>query len=97
MSYFTFHQSQCLSINKNAICLGKRDSKPCCLLKLTLDSTDERANILKHKLKLKAEQNSTHIHKLFTTPDLTPLEYRKNNALKKTVRQNKQSPKYLYY
>ena len=35
---------------KTAIHLGKKDSKPCCLLKLTLGSLDDKTEILKHKM-----------------------------------------------
>jgi len=51
-------------------------------LKLTLSSLDEKANILKNKLKVKLAQNPDHIRNLFVTPDLTPLEQRKNIALR---------------
>lgn len=70
---------------KNAIRLGRKDSRPCRLLKLTLDSLDERAKILKRKLKFKADQNPEHVRKIFITPDLTPLEQRRNNALRKQL------------
>ena len=70
---------------KTAIRLGKKDSRPCHLLKLTLSSLDEKAKILKCKLKLKADQNPEHIRKIFISPDLTPLEQRRNNALRKQL------------
>ena len=75
---------------KNAIYLGKRESKPCRLLKLTIDTLDEKTKILKYKLKLKNEQNPQHVRKIFISPELTPLEQRKNNALRqKLVDMNK--------
>ena len=70
---------------KTAIRLGKKDSRPCRLLKLTLSSLDEKAKILKRKLKLKADQNPEHIRKIFISPDLTPLEQRRNNTLRKQL------------
>ena len=70
---------------KNAIRLGKRDSRPCRLLKLTFSTLDEKAKILRHKMKFKADQNPEHVRKLFITPDLTPLEQRKNNALRQQL------------
>ena len=42
---------------KSAIRLGKKDSRLCRLLKLTLSALDEKAEILKHKLKLKADHS----------------------------------------
>ena len=70
---------------KTAICLGKKDSRPCRLLKLTLSSLDKRAKLLKCKLKLKANQNPEHFRKIFISPDLTPLEQWRNNALRKQL------------
>ena len=70
---------------KTALRLGKKDSRPYRLLKLTISSLDEKAKILKCKLKLKADQNPEHIRKIFICPDLTPLEQRRNNALRKQL------------
>ena len=81
-SLFLTYLSVSASI-KSAIRLGKRGSRPCRLLKLTLGSLDEKAKILKHKMKLKAEQNPEHDRKVYISPDLTPLEQRRNNALRK--------------
>ena len=67
---------------KNVIRLG---SRPCRLLKLTFSTLDEKAKILRHKMKFKADQNPEHVRKLFITPDLTPLEQRKNNALRQQL------------
>ena len=36
-------------------------------------------------MKFKADQNLEHVRKLFITPDLTPLEQRKNNALRQQL------------
>ena len=57
----------------NAIRLGKRSDKPR-LLKITLNSAQEKSLILKNKLKLRSSGNPDHIRKLFITPDLTPGE-----------------------
>ena len=83
-SLFSTYLSVSASI-KSAIRLGKRGSRPCRLLKLTLGSLDEKAKILKHKMKLKAEQNPEHVRKIYISPDLTPLEQRRNNALRKQL------------
>ena len=56
--------------------------RPCYLLKLTLGSLDEKAKILKYKSKLKTDQNPKLVRKTFITPDMTPLEQRRNNALR---------------
>ena len=70
---------------KAAIRLGKKGSRPCHLLKLTLSSLDKKAKILKLKSKLKAAQNPEHIKKIFINPDLTPLEQKRNNSLRKQL------------
>ena len=71
---------------KAAIRLGKKGSRPCRLLKLTLSSLDKKAKILKLKSKkLKAAQNPEHIKKIFINPDLTPLEQKRNNSLRKQL------------
>ena len=85
MLFIIFDLFKCLASIKTAIRLGKKDSRPCCLLKLTLSSLDEKAKILKCKLKLKADQNPEHIREIFISPDLTPLEQRRNNALRKQL------------
>ena len=54
---------------KATICLGKKGSRPCRLLKLTLSSLDKKAKILKLKSKLKAAQNPEHIKRIFINPD----------------------------
>ena len=67
---------------RNAIRIGKEDSRPCRLLKLTFSSLEEKANVLKHKLKFKLENNPDEVRKIFATSDLTPLEQKKNNDLR---------------
>ena len=69
----------------NAIRIGKRDSRPCRLLKLTFSSLEEKANVLKQKLKFKLDKNPENVRKIFVTPDLTPLEQKKNNALRRQL------------
>ena len=48
-------------------------------------SLDEKAKILKLKSKLKAAQNPEHIKKIFINLDLTLLEQKKNNSLRKQL------------
>ena len=58
------------AIITNAIRLGKKDSHTR-LLKITVQSLDEKKAILHNKLKLKREENKDNVRKLFITPDLT--------------------------
>ena len=57
----------------NAIRLGKKGSDKPCLLKITVSSIEEKVAILRTKVKLRA--------------DLTPLEQRKNKALRQQLRE----------
>ena len=52
----------------NAIRLGKKDTRVR-LLKISVESLDEKKAILHNKLKLRQEDNSDHMHKLFITLD----------------------------
>ena len=70
---------------KNAVHIGKRDSRLCRLLKLTFSLLEEEANVLKQKLKFKSDKNPEGVRKIFVTPDLTPLEQKKNNALRRQL------------
>ena len=65
---------------QNAIRLGKRSDKPR-LLKVALNSTQNKAMILKNKLKLRSSNNPSPVRNVFITPDYTPLEQKKNKAL----------------
>ena len=67
-----------------ALRLGKRSSKPR-LLKLSLNSDQEKASILKNKLKLRSSNNPQNIRNIFITPDFTPLEKRKNKVLRQQL------------
>jgi len=64
---------------QNAICLGKRTDKPR-LSKISLNSIQEKATVLKNKLKLQSSNNPSPVHNIIT-PDYTPLEQKKNKAL----------------
>jgi len=76
----------------NAIRLGKKDSR-IRLLKISVESLDQKKAILRNKLKLRKEQNSEHICKIFITPDLTPSEQRENKALRAQLTQMNQGAK----
>ena len=69
----------------NAVRLGKKGSDKPCLLKITISSTEEKVEILRNKFKLRAEPNPEYVRKLFITPDFTPLEQRKNKALRQQL------------
>ena len=62
----------------NAIRLGKKDS----CVRLSKVSVDKKKAILRNKLKLRQDNNSDHVRKLYVTPDLTPPEQRENKALR---------------
>ena len=51
--------------------LGKKDSRTR-LLKITVQSLDEKKAILHNKLKFRREENKDNVCKLFITPNLTP-------------------------
>ena len=73
-----------LTIN-NPIRLGKKEANKARLLKITLASTQEKVLVLRNKLKLRKESNPEHIKKIFITPDYTPLEQKKNKALREQL------------
>ena len=59
----------CLRIGK------KRDdpNKPR-LLKITVSSLDDKVAVLRNKLRLRNQDNTEYIRKVFITPDLIPTE-----------------------
>ena len=71
-------------IIQNAIRLGKRSEKPR-ILKISLSSTQEKANILRNKLKLRSKDNPPLVRNIFITPDFTPLEQKRNKALRQQL------------
>ena len=81
----------------NAVRLGKRQqgAKPR-LLKITLASTQEKNSILRNKIQLCKEDNPQEIKKIFITPDLTPVEQKKNKNLREELANlNKEGRKYM--
>jgi len=82
-SLFQTHLGANVTI-QNAIRLGKRSDKPR-LLKVTLSSIQEKASILKNKLKLRSSGNPEPVRNVFITPDYTPLEQKKNKALRQQL------------
>jgi len=79
---------------KNAVRLGKKESQNR-LLKITVESLDQKKAILRNKIKLRGQEHSEHIRKLFITPDLTPKEQKDNKELRlKLAEMNKSGKKY---
>ena len=78
----------------NAVRLGKKESHDR-LLKITVESLDQKKAILRNKIKLRGQENSDHIRKLFITPDLTPKEQKESKELRfKLAEMNKSGKKY---
>ena len=63
---------------------AKRSDKPR-LLKVTLNTIQEKAMLLKNKLKLHLSSNPPPVCNVFITPDYTPLEQKKNKALRQQL------------
>ena len=80
-SFFQTYLGVTVSI---AIRLGKRSDKPR-LLKAALNSTQDKAMILKNKLKLRSSNNPSPVRNVFITPDYIPLEQKKNKALRQQL------------
>jgi len=81
----------------NAIRLGKRtsDEKPR-LLKIMVSSIDDKRSILKNKVQLRNESNPPQVKRIFITPDLTPLEQKKNKRLREELANlNKDGRKFI--
>jgi len=78
----------------NAVRLGKKESRDR-LLKIAVESLDQKKAILRNKLKLRGEESPAHTHELFITPDLTPTEQKENKDLRlKLAQMNKNGKKY---
>jgi len=78
----------------NAIRLGKKSHRTR-LLKIMVQSVEEKKAILRNKLKLRADQNPDPVRNLFITPDLTPSEQKESKALRQQLTQmNKGTKKY---
>ena len=78
----------------NAVRLGKKESHDR-LLKISVESLEQKKVVLRNKLKLRDQENPDHIHKLFITPDLTPTEQKENKDLRpKLAQMNKSQKKY---
>jgi len=84
------------SIN-NAIRIGKKISgeKPR-LLKITVSAIEDKKSILKNKVHLRNESNPPQVKKIFITPDLTPVEQKRNKKLREELANlNKDGRKFI--
>ena len=77
----------------NAIRIGKKTDRPR-LIKVTLSSKEEKINILRSRRNLRNKVYSTHINKVFITPDLTPLQQRRNKQLRIELAELNKTNKY---
>ena len=73
------------TIITNAIRLGKKDSDKPRLIKITLNSFEEKPLVLQNKFKLKNEKDPDSIKKIYINSDLTPLEQRKCKDLRQQL------------
>jgi len=83
MSFLQTHLQVSVTIT-NAFCLGKKYAKPR-LLKISLSNKEEKIAILKSKIKLRSSKIPESARKLYITPDLTPLEQKKNKVLRQQL------------
>ena len=68
----------------NAFRLGKKSNRPR-LLKVTLNNLEEKATILRNKSKLRSASHPENVRNVFITPDFTPIEQKKNKALREQL------------
>ena len=78
-----------------AIQLGKRSAKPR-LLKVTVDSVEAKTFILRSCTNLRKTDPTSHYHKIYVTPDLTPAEREANLQLRNKFKEmNKDGKSYV--
>ena len=78
----------------NVTRLGKKSDKPC-LLRITVATEQDKANILRNCVKISSVEEPTYLGKVFITPDLTMKEREENKTLRKRLSEmNKESNKY---
>ena len=75
----------------NAIRLGKKGGPKPRLLKVTVESDEEKAAILRNLKKLRAPSTPEQLKRMFITPDLTPREREANKVLRSELAQRNQS------
>ena len=78
----------------NGVRLGKKGEKQR-LLKISLSSDKEKAQILRDCTKLCNSSHPEHIRKIYITPDLTPKQQQRNTALRaRLAEMNKKGNQY---
>ena len=66
----------------NAIRLGRKGGPKPRLLKITVETEEEKAAILRNVKKLRLPSTPEHLRRMFITPDLTLREWEVNKALR---------------
>jgi len=80
---------------RKAIRLGKRSAKPR-LLKVTVDSVEAKAFILRSCTNLRKADPASHYHKIYVTPELTPAQREANLQLRTKLKEmNKDGKSYV--
>jgi len=75
----------------NVLRLGKKADRPR-LLKVSVTTIQEKSTILRNCYKLRNSKNPMYVQKIFATPDVTPLEQKKDNLQRqKLAEMNKDS------
>ena len=77
----------------NAIRLGKRGGPKPSLLKVTVESEEEKAAILRNVKRLRLSSTPDHLKRMFITPDLTLREREVNKALRSELAERNKSAK----
>jgi len=75
----------------NAIRLGRKGGPKPRLLKITVESEDEKASILRNVKKLRLSSTPEHLKCIFITPDLTQKEREVNKALHSELAEHNKS------
>ena len=55
------------------------------LIEVTLNNLEEKATILRNKSKLRSASHPEDVQNVFITPDFTPVEQKKNKALREQL------------
>ena len=76
-----------------AVRLGKKSDKSR-LLKVTVDSIETKAFILRNCTNLRKADPSSYLHKIYITPDLTPAEREANNQLRLQLKEMNKDGRY---
>lgn len=75
----------------NAVRLGRKGGPKPRLLKITVESEDEKASILRNVKKLRLSSTPEHLKRIFITPDLTQKEREVNKVLRSELAERNKS------